>query len=85
MRLCKFLPSLHSILDLDELSSFPGCKDNLSLPSHLNSKYYNVYEFQKLNLNSNFNIFHSNVNGRESKFEILHEFLSGVESSLDVI
>ena len=85
MRLCEFLPSLHSILDLDELSSFPGCKDDLSLPSHLNSKYYNIYEFQKLKLNSNFNIFHSNVNGLESKFEILHEFLSGVESSLDVI
>ena len=42
-------------------------------------------EFQKSNKQSNFNIFHSNVNGLEGKFENLHQFLGEGKTAMDVI
>ena len=42
-------------------------------------------EFQKLKVEKNFNIFHSNVNGLESKFGNLHTFLAGATSQMDVV
>ena len=42
-------------------------------------------EFQKLNVNNNFNIYHNNVNGLETKFKHIHNFLSNTISDMDVI
>ena len=84
MEFCKSLPSLEEIYETNKFSSYPNrCEEDL--PSNLNSKYHSVSEFQKLKIEKNFNIFHSNVNGLESKFGTLHTFLAGSTSKMDVI
>ena len=85
MKFCEFLPTFEIISETSKFSNFSSRDVDNELPSLLNSKYHSVYDFQKLKIQKNFNIFHSNVNGLESKFEGLHEFLSGSSAKLDVI
>ena len=85
MEFCKSLPSLEKIYETNNFSNYPSQSDEYSLPSNLSSKYHTVSEFQKLKIEKNFNIFHSNVNGLESKFGTLHTFLAGAASQVDVI
>ena len=47
--------------------------------------YYQVKDIQKLNIDRNLNIFHTNINGLETKFGNLHEFLSSTSSKMDII
>ena len=86
MEFCKNLPSLEII---HETSSFYKYSlpdvDELDVPTLLTSKYHSVNEFQKLKIEKNFNIFHSNVNGLESKLDTLQTFLSTAKSAMDVI
>ena len=85
MRFCDFLPSFETISDTNKFSNFQQNEEDYNLPSHLDSKYYSVYDFQRLKIQRNFNVFHSNVNGLETKFDILHDFLSNSVSAFDVI
>ena len=85
MKFCQYLPTLNSVNLTHELPDFPNQDEDDELPNHLNSKYYSVYEFQKLKVQNNFNIFHSNVNGLELKHGTLNSFLSGVTSAIDVV
>ena len=85
MRFCEFLPSFEIISETSKFSNFSQNEIDYNLPSNLNTKYYSVYDFQKLKIQKNLNIFHSNVNGLESKFEGLHDFLTGTTVTLDVI
>ena len=57
----------------------------LSLPNHINNKYYSGGEVQKFKHFKNFNVFHSNVNGLENKMDLFHEFLSSTSSDFDVV
>ena len=85
MRFCELLPSFETISETSKFTNFSPNDVDLNLPFLSNSKYYSVYDFQKLKIQKNLNIFHSNVNGLESKFEGLHDFLSGACATLDVI
>ena len=85
MEFCKSLPTLEEIYETNKFSSYPDQTEEASLPSNLSSKYHTVSELQKLKVERNFNIFHSNVNGLESKFSTLHTFLAGSTSPMDVI
>ena len=85
MKFCDHLPNLENIYETSKYSSFPLPDDELTLPCNLNSKYHSVYDFQKLKVHKNFNIFHANVNGLESKFDTLHNFLAGALPAMDVI
>ena len=86
MEFCKNLPSLEII---HETSSFQKYSlpdvDELVVPTLLTSKYHTVYDFQKLKVEKNFNIFHSNVNGLESKFDTLHTFLAESLTAMSAI
>ena len=62
MRFCEFLPSFETICETSNFSNFPQNEVDCNLPSLLNSKYYSVYDFQRLKIQNNLNIFHSNVN-----------------------
>ena len=44
-------------------------------------KYYSVDEFQKLKINNNFNLFHSNTNSLQAKFDNLHQFIASLPST----
>ena len=85
MKCCEHLPKLEDVFETSKFSSFPNSNADFTLPSNLNSKYHSVYEFQKLKIQKNFNIFHSNVNGIESKFDTLENFLAGASSAMDII
>ena len=85
MRFCEFLPSFETMSISNEFSNLSRYDIYHNLPILTNCKYYNVNNFQKLKIQKNLNIFHSNVNGLESKFESLHEFLAGSSSALDII
>ena len=85
MKFCENLPTLEEIYETTKWSDYPRPMEEASLPSNLKSKYHTVYDFQKLKIEKNFNIFHSNVNGLESKFDTLHTFLNGARSAMDVI
>ena len=86
MKFCESLPTLEEIYETTKFSSFPKPMEEGSiLPSNLNSKYHSVRDFQKLKIQKNFNILHSNVNGLESKCDTLHTFLSGSHSAIDII
>ena len=63
------------------------CDDDLEIKlSNLEDcKYYSVEEFQKVNFEKSFNIFHNNLNGLETKFGQLHHFLASSTSELDII
>ena len=75
---------MEEIYETNKFSSYPNrCEEDL--PSNLSSKYHSVSEFQKLRIEKNSNIFHSNVNGLESKFSTLHTLLAGSTSKMDVI
>ena len=85
MKFCESLPTLEEIYETSKFSSFPKPMEEASLPNNLNSKYHSIYDFQKLKIQKNFNIFHANVNGLESKFDNLHTFLAGNKSKMDVV
>ena len=85
MHFCESLPTLEEIYETNNFASYPQPLEEATLPSNLNSKYYRVDEFQKLKIEKNFNIFHSNVNGLESKYNTLHTFLNGARTAMDVI
>ena len=74
MDFCKYLPSLEVVHQTSSFSKY-NLPDVDDIPILTTSKYHSVNEFQRLNKQSNFNIFHSNVNGLETKFEDLHNFL----------
>ena len=63
MKFCESLPSFETVLETNRL--LPDADFEHNIPSLINSKYYSVNSFQKLNKHSNLNIFHSNVNGLE--------------------
>ena len=83
MKFCESLPSFETVLETNRL--LPDADFEHNIPSLINSKYYSVNSFQKLNKHSNLNIFHSNVNGLENKFDNLHEFLVGASTPLDIV
>ena len=85
MKFCEHLPRLEDVYETSQFGQFPNQDAEFTLPSNLNSKYHSVYEFQKLKIQKNLNIFHSNVNGIESKFDTLENFLSGATSAMDII
>ena len=66
--------------DIDKQKDFDVNLSNLS-----SCEYYSCDEFQKLDVNNNFNIYHNNVNGLETKFKHIHNFLSNTISDMDVI
>ena len=68
MKFCENLPSLEEIYETTKWSDYPIPMEEVSLPSNLKSKYHSVYDFQKLKIEKNFNIFHANVNGLETKY-----------------
>ena len=45
---------------------------NLNMAYQADCSYYKVKDIQKLNLDRNLNIFHTDINGLETKMENLH-------------
>ena len=84
----RFLESLPNVDILEQIVSFTehaSNDSNIELPAKGTCKYYSVKEYQLLNKKSNFNIFHSNINGFESKLDNLHEFLTVSSTKLDFL
>ena len=81
----NFLPSLEIVNETASYEKYSLPDANFDLPNLVNSKYHTVEDFQKLDIQDNFNIFHANVNGLESKFETLRTFLECSKSSMNVI
>ena len=73
------------VTEVSKFSNLQAYDLDLNMADQNDCKYYTVNEFQKLNLQKKFNIFHSNVNGLESKFENLHEFLTSASSNMDIV
>ena len=78
---------IHKQQDNNEIRALNLCDDDLDtkLSNLTECKYYSINEFQNLNQNKNFNIFHNNINGLETKFELLHNFFASCVLDLDVI
>ena len=70
---CKVSNFLTDISREVNLSNFSDCV------------YYTTEEFQEANLSSNFNVFHTNINGLASKVDQLQDFLSSSTTTLDII
>ena len=72
---------------INERKSINLCDHDLELKlSNLSDcSYYSTEEFQNLNTDNNFKIFHNNVNGIETKFDLLHNFFASCLSDLDII
>ena len=85
MEFCNFQPCLEIIHETSAFEKYSLPDTNFDLPNLVNSKYHTVEQCQQLKIESNFNIFHSNVNRLESKFDGLHTFISGSKSSFDII
>ena len=84
LELCKHLPSLEVVHQTSSFSKY-NLPDVDEIPILTTSKYHSVSDFHKLQKQSNFNIFHSNINGLEGKFENLHQFLGEGKTAMDVI
>ena len=85
MKIFDHLPSLETVFETSQFTKFSVSDIDIDLPTLLNSKYYDINEFQRLKIQKNLNIFHSNANGLESKFDVLQTFLAGSASAMDVI
>ena len=85
LEFCHFLPSLEVVHESSSLAKYSLPDPDCDLPNLVNSKYHSVIEFQKLKVEKNFNIFHSNVNGLETKLDALHTFLAGSKSAMDIL
>jgi len=84
MRFFDMLPRFNIASQLPSLSNASNDIDDIV--DNIDSKYYPVNEFQNLNIQKSFNIFHSNVNGLDTHFENLHTFLSNSNTpSFDII
>ena len=79
------LPSLETIYEASSFSKYNLPDIDAETPNLVTSKYHTVANFQKLKIEKDFNIFHSNVNGLESKYVNLHTFLNDAKSAMDVI
>ena len=84
MDLCNYLPSLEIVHQTSSFSKY-NLPDVDDIPVLTTSKYHSVSDFHKLDKQSNFNIFHCNINGLEGKFENLHQFLGEGKTAMDVI
>ena len=60
-------------------------KSDVNISNLTDCKIYTVEEFKKLDFNSNFTIYHCNINGLETKIDNLHSLLSSLNSSIDII
>ena len=73
---------------LDHIKRAPKLCDidnGVNLSNLTDCDYYTIEEFQNININNNFNVFHCNVNGLESKYDHIHEFFSTTNSEIDLI
>ena len=77
-------PSLEIVHQTSSFSKY-NLPDVDDIPVLTTSKYHSVADFHKLEKQSNFNIFHCNINGLEGKFENLHQFLGEGKTAMDVI
>ena len=83
-----FLENLPNYEITSKASDFDLLKQNdvdENMVNSVNSRYYPVYEYQSLNNNNSFNIFHSNLNGLEHKFDQLHHFVKSTNLNIDII
>ena len=84
----KFLNALTSFEIVAEVSKFSDMQSNevdLNMAYQADRSYYKVKDIQKLNLDRNLNIFHTNINGLQTKKENLHKFLTSTTSKMDKI
>ena len=68
------LPSLETIYEASSFSKYNLPDIDAETPNLVTSKYHTVANFQKLKIEKDFNLFHSNVDGLESKYDSLHAF-----------
>ena len=84
----KSLGNLASCEIASKVSTFDSLKQSdidENIINKLNSNYYSAQEFQSLNKEETFNIYHSNLHGIESKFELLHNFVNTTKMSIGII
>ena len=85
MRFLESLPNVDIVEQIVSFTEHASNDSNIEIPAKGTCKYYSVKEYQLLNEKSNFNIFHSNINGLESKLDNLHEFLTVSSTKLDLL
>ena len=84
----KALETLSSYDIVSKASDFESLKQadiDENIITNINSRYYPVHEFNKLNRENYFNIFHTNINGLENKFDLLHNLINSTELDVDLI
>ena len=84
MEILNKLPSINTQSTISNVSLQTADIDE-NLPNMLNSKYFNIDEFQNISMSQKFKIFHSNVNGLSSHHDDLHMMLTQTNSDFDVI
>ena len=84
MKLLNKLPSVNTQSTISNASLQPADIDE-NLPNMINSKYYNIEEYENISKSNKFKLFHSNLNGLSSRFDDLHMTLTQTKSDFDVI
>ena len=84
MNILNKLPSLNTQSVISNLSLQSADVDE-NLPNMINSKYYQIDEFQNVPKSQQFKPFHTNINGLSSHFDDFHNMLTQTNSDFDVI
>ena len=58
---------------------------DIIIPTKTICNDYSVRDFQRLNANDSFNIFHNNINGLDSKHDLLNALHAGIAVEFDII
>ena len=85
LKLLNALPSFEIVAEVSAISEMQANEVNLNMAFQADCSYYNVQGIQKLKIDRNLNIFHTNINGLETKMDNLHEFLSSTASKMDIV
>ena len=85
MKALEHLPSYDIVSQASDFESLIQADIDENIITNINSRYYPVHEFNKLNRENSFNIFHTNINGLEIKFDLLHNLINSTELDVDLI
>ena len=85
LKLLNALPSFEIVAEVSAISEMQANEVDLNMVFQADCSYYKVQGIQKLKIDRNLNIFHTNINGLETKMDNLHEFLSSTASKMDIV
>ena len=85
LKLLNALPSFEIVAEVSAISKMQANDVDLNMAYQADCSCHKVKEIQKLKLDRNLNIFHTNINRLETKMDNLQEFLSSTASKMDIV